>query len=80
MKPYMKHLLICFYINRIVTCDKTAPTKGFVHDGLATKQDMQYSSSLSTVSATWGGYADPESAIASYSVTIKRKHMVQGQS
>jgi N-acetylneuraminic acid mutarotase len=48
--------------------DNTPPLAGTVNDG--TSAEIRYQSSLTTISANWSGFIDPESGIAKYEWAI----------
>ena len=54
-----------------VNVDSTPPvtTSAYVNDGL-TPPDIDFQSSLNTLSANWGGFSDPQSGIAEYRYAI----------
>lgn len=51
-----------------VVVDLTPPTAGQVHDGIG--QDIQFQTSITTISGDWSGFADAESQIARYEWAI----------
>ena len=55
----------------VVKVDVTPPSSGNVADG--SSSDIQYSHSLTTLSATWNGFSDEQSGIDHYTVTVYRK-------
>ena len=56
-----------------VRTDNTPPSTGYVSDGPDPSLDQQFSSSQTTLSATWAGVQDYESGIETYRVTIYRR-------
>ncbi|KAI8510725.1 hypothetical protein Bbelb_116410, partial [Branchiostoma belcheri] len=72
-----KHLNVSVSSDGVLV-DITPPTMGWIKDGLNKDADMQFSSEQSTVSANWGDFSDPESDIASYSVSVTRRHASKG--
>ncbi|MFN8035841.1 MAG: hypothetical protein U0V73_07905 [Acidimicrobiia bacterium] len=48
--------------------DVTAPTAGYVNDGVGA--DVNYQQSTSTINANWSGFSDDWSGVASYSYAI----------
>nr|XP_006820036.1 PREDICTED: uncharacterized protein LOC102804939 [Saccoglossus kowalevskii] len=55
-----------------VLIDVTPPTKGWVKDGLDPDNDMSFSSEVSSISANWDEFIDPESGILEYDISIWR--------
>lgn len=55
--------------NRALVIDTSAPLPGAVDDGWS-GPDVDVQTSVTTVSAHWGGFADPHSGIASYEWAI----------
>ena len=51
-----------------ITVDLTAPSSGFVNDGLST--DIAYTSSLNSLSGNWTGFIDAASGITDYQYAI----------
>ncbi|CAH1258771.1 JAG1 [Branchiostoma lanceolatum] len=72
-----KHLNISVSSDGVLV-DTTPPTMGWIKDGLDKDADMQFSSEQSSISANWAGFTDPESGIASYSVSVTRRHASKG--
>ncbi len=64
------YLTICILLIIIVMIDSTPPAAGNVLDGGS--PDIQYSHSLTTLSASWNGFEDSESGIDRYTVEVKR--------
>ncbi len=58
-----------------VRTDVTPPATGTVSDGPFPSRDIQFSSSQTTVKATWNGIEDYESGIETYTVTIFRRSL-----
>ena len=56
-----------------MTVDTTPPSTGTVYDGSDHNTDIQFSSSLTNVAATWRDFSDPESSIDSYRISIYRR-------
>ena len=54
----------------IVTIDTSPPTLGTVLDGTS---NISYSSSLTTISAMWSNFEDPQSGITNYAIKIYRQ-------
>ena len=56
-----------------VYIDVTPPTAGVVRDGPSEGEDVDYSSCFSCVWANWNGFADNESGIDHYQITVNHK-------
>ena len=63
-------LLLCFLLSTVLI-DNTPPNAGSVMDGGS--PDIQYSHSLTTLSASWSGFNDLQSGINRYTVEVERK-------
>ena len=57
----------------VVMVDTTPPLNGSVMDGFTSGVDIDFSSSLTTIAASWSGFVDMESDISHYVVTVYRQ-------
>jgi hypothetical protein len=54
----------------------TPPVAGTVADGSDPTQDLDFTSETASVASSWRGFQDPETGVASFSVSV----LVNGQS
>ena len=76
MCVYITHIILCNYVPctfSTVRVDISPPDSGTVQDGSDPGVDQSYSSSLTSVSAQWSGFSDPESGIDRYVLEVYRK-------
>lgn len=53
-----------------INVDRSPPNIGIVYDGSSVLEDIDYTSSSSSICMTWKGFADPHSHISSYQWTV----------
>ena len=62
-------------LSSLVYVDLTPPLKSWVRDGESTENEIQFSSDVATVEASWGPFEDPESGIKSTDWSIYRQSL-----